>query len=409
MKILILHRIPYHKINYHRGINHTCHDVTYIGTEVALANIPDSVNCKRLIRPGFGKTADEVISILEGKQLTFDLVLSLSEYELLSAAQVRKHFGISGATIPQVEKVRNKVVMKTMVAAAGIRVPEFFPLSTLIQAPSKGQDRIVLKPIDGASSENVKVFASTTTLLQALQQRITGINLLDRQDNPNFSQFEVEEFIQGPILHFDGLVQDGEVKIVLASQYVGNCLEYADGKPLGSIQIDLGVHEKTWVSKVLRAVDLTQGSFHLEAIVGNQDLVFLEVANRVGGADVVDTFELATGIHLPSEELKIYLGEKLLLPKIDSLTKKYGWFVFPGHHYRSDYCRISKDSCFRDHPFIVRWQQLSSAKKLPKFITYQSIEVPLAGLISGNNSEALQIFLQDLFAQIKIEPLINPC
>jgi hypothetical protein len=408
MKILILHRIPYHKIDYHRGINHGYHDVTYIGTEVALANIPHRVNCKRLVRPGLDKTADEIISILEEKQLTFDLVLSLSEYEIIDAARVREHFGMNGATISQVEMVRNKVVMKTMVAAAGIRVPEFLPLSTLMQAPPKWQDQIVLKPIDGASSENVKVFASTTALLQALQQHITGIDLLDWQDNPNYSQFEVEEFIQGPILHFDGLVQDGEVKVVLASQYVGNCLEYADGKPLGSIQIDLGVHEKAWVSKVLRAVDLTQGSFHLEAIVGNQDLVFLEVANRVGGADVVDTFELATGIHLPSEELKIYLGEKLLLPKLDSLTKKYGWYVFPGHHYKSDYCRISEDSPFRDHPFIVRWQQLSSAQKLPKCITYQSIEVPLAGLVSGNNSEILKIFLQDLFTQIKIESLIDP-
>jgi predicted secreted Zn-dependent protease len=88
VKILILHRIPYHKIGYHRGINHDRHEVTYIGTETALTNIPEQINCQKLVRPGVGKTADEVITILETQQLQFDRILSLSEYELLDAAKV---------------------------------------------------------------------------------------------------------------------------------------------------------------------------------------------------------------------------------------------------------------------------------------------------------------------------------
>jgi biotin carboxylase len=408
MKILILHRIPYHKIDYHRGIDHDFHDVTYVGTETVLSNIPEHLNCQKLVRPGVGETADEVIALLEAQQLRFERILSLSEYELLDAAKVRDYFGVIGPTIAQVEKVRDKVLMKTMVAAAGIRVPEFRSLPKLMQQHPQWQDSIVLKPIDGASSENVKKFSSVTALIQALHQRSTGIHPLDQQNNTNFNQFEVEEFIQGPIIHFDGLVQKGDVKVVLASQYVGNCLEYANGQPLGSVQIDLSTQERFWINEVLGAVDLTQGSFHLEAIASEQGLVFLEVANRVGGADVVDTFELATGIHLPSVELKICIGETLQLPKLDSLAKKYGWYVFPGHHYQFDYCRISEDKRFRNHPFIVRWQQLTTTQKLPERITYQAVEVPLAGLVSGNNSEMLQAFLRELFSQVKVEPFSNP-
>jgi biotin carboxylase len=408
MKILILHRIPYHKIDYHRGINHDSHDVTYVGTETALSNIPSSLNCHKLVRSGVKKTADEVISILEKKKLTFDLVLSLSEYELLDAAQIREYFQMSGATIAQVEKVRNKLVMKTMVAAAGICVPGFLSLPELIEHDPKWQSSIVLKPIDGASSENIKIFSSTTVLLEALRQGRTGITVIDQQDCSNLSQFEVEEFIQGPIFHFDGLVQQGEVKVIVASQYVGNCLEFANGKPLGSVQIDLSTQARNWALRVLQAVELTHGSFHLEAILRDKELVFLEVANRVGGADVVDTFEMATGIHLPSEELKIYLSEILKLPKTDFLAKKYGWYVFPGHHYQFDHCHIVQDNHFRNNPFVIRWHQLSATQKLPKHITYQSVEVPLAGLIGGNNSQALQKFLQELFTQIKVEPLLSP-
>ena len=40
MKLLVLHRVPYAKIDYHRGIDHTEHDVTYIGIDKALETIP---------------------------------------------------------------------------------------------------------------------------------------------------------------------------------------------------------------------------------------------------------------------------------------------------------------------------------------------------------------------------------
>lgn len=407
MDILILHRIPYQKIEYHCGIDHDRHEVTYVGTETALANIPDFVNCKQLVRPGVGKTADEVMALIEQQQLQFDRVLSLSEYELLDAAQIRERFDIPGPTLAQVEKVRNKVVMKTTVAAAGIRVPEFLPLRKLVQYVPQWQGRVVLKPIDGASSENVKVFPSLTSLLKALQTRNTGIELLDRED-AKFEQFEVEEFITGPIIHFDGLVQDGEVKAVVASQYVGDCLAFANGQPLGSVQIDTSTETKAWVSQVLNAVELTKGCFHLEAISSSSGLVFLEVANRVGGADVHDSFELATGIHLHSAQLKSWLDEELQLPKLPTLTKKFGWYVFPGHHYPADYCHICGHESFRNHPFVVRWQELTAAQKLPKHITYQGVEVPLAGLVGSDSSESLQAFLREMFTQVKIEPLNRP-
>lgn len=403
MKILILHRIPYHKIDYHRGIDHNLHEVTYIGTETALTNIPEFLNCKKLIRPGVGKTADEVIELIEQQQLEFERIISLSEYELLDAAKIRERFGISGSTLAQVEKVRNKVIMKTIVAVAGIRVPEFLPLSQIEQLP-KWQDQVVVKPIDGASSENVKVFASIHSLLLALQMQNTGIDLLDGE-NPNLAQFEVEEFIQGSIVHFDGLVQDGEVKVVLASQYVGDCLGYANGQPLGSVQIDISDENKVWINRVLSAVELNNGSFHLEAIANKNGLVFLEVANRVGGADVVDTFNLATNIHLPSAELKIWLGDELEFPETTNIGKKFGWYVFPGHHYKADYCHISRHERFRNHPYVVRWNELSTEQKLPQHITYQAIEIPLAGVIGSDSSESLQSFLQELFAQVSIEPI----
>lgn len=133
-------------------------------------------------------------------------------------------------------------------------------------------DGVVLKPIDSASSENVKVFPCVASLQEALQARNTGIELLDRED-ANLERFEVEQFIPGSILHFDGLVHKGRV-VVFASQYVGTCLRFANSEPLGSVEIDIDDETKAWVSQVLTAVELTRGCFHLEAINSKSGLTF---------------------------------------------------------------------------------------------------------------------------------------
>ncbi len=396
MNILILHRIPYSKIDYHRGIDHGQHNVVYLGTEAALNTIPTELNCQRWTRPGLDKTEVEAIEILTERDLAFDLVISLSEYELMSAAIIRTHFGIKGASIEQIDKVRNKLLMKNAVEAAGLDVPQNLSLVDFFNANKvKWQNKTVIKPLDGASSENVLIFDSPSLLHDALRANQTGIAELNSGD---YSNYGVEQFISGDILHIDGLIFDGELKLIVTSQYIGNCLDFASGAPLGSFQIETTDEIKQWTIDVLKATELTTGSFHLEAIVTEQGLVFLEVANRVGGADVVNAVELATGVHLPSAELKIYLGETVAIPKQTMQTKKYGWFVFPGHHLNQQYCVIKNAERFSEDQRVVRWKQLNASEKLTKHITYQSAEAPIAGVVGANSSQNVAEFMHELFA-----------
>lgn len=78
--------------------------------------------------------------------------------------------------------------------------------------------------------------------------------------------FEVEEYINGAILHIDGLVKNGKLGVCVASEYLGTCLDYANGFPLGSFQIETTRAIKQWTQQCLQAVDIQQGCFHLEAI-----------------------------------------------------------------------------------------------------------------------------------------------
>ena len=116
MNILVLHRIPYHKIDYHRGIDHDAHHVIYFGTREALGTIPAWLRHRPIERPGKAGTFEEARAWLQREPLRFDRVISLSEYELLDAAQLRESLDVEGAPVAQVMLVRDKVRMKHAVA-----------------------------------------------------------------------------------------------------------------------------------------------------------------------------------------------------------------------------------------------------------------------------------------------------
>jgi biotin carboxylase len=402
MKLLIIHRIPYHKIAYHRGLDHQAHEVTYIGTQAALANIPAELRCEKLERPGVKGVAEEVIDIMRHEPRP-DRVISLSEYELLDAARVREALGVEGPTYAEVELVRDKMKMKAAVEAHGLRVPRFMGLQACLAGEERPswRGRTVLKPVSGASSENISLFDSPDEALARVRETLGAGGGLDPV------QFELEEFIEGPIFHVDGLVQNGKPVAMLASRYVGTCLEYAQGGPLGSIQMQMDPELCAWAERCLEAVALRSSSFHLEGILSPEGPVFLEIAARVGGADVVDCFELAMGIHMPSVELAFLVGETPELRRSNTLSApdmRFGWFVFPGHLLGGEHCRISGAERFHSHPFIVRWNQLTPDKPLPKNITYQAIEAPVAGIVGRGTTEELEVFLRDMFATLRIEP-----
>jgi hypothetical protein len=294
--------------------------------------------------------------------------------------------------------------MKTAVEQAGLRVPRFLPLTRFVEqagaAPWTGAT--VLKPHKGASSVDVVVFDDAAKAYEAVTGRRSGVRALDESDARD--DFEVEEFVDGPILHFDGLVQDGELLVVGASEYVGTCLAYAQGAPMGSFQIDCTADRRDWVARVLDAVRIHHGSFHLEAIVNQDELVFLEVGNRVGGADVVATFELATGVHLPSYELRILLGDAVR-DEVATVPggRSYGWFVHPGHHLGPGvFAGFAGADAFRDSPELVTWHELPIGAALPDHITYGAGETALAGVAVTDSPEDTRRWMVSLFQALQM-------
>jgi hypothetical protein len=398
MRILVLHRIPNSLVRYPESIDHERHDVTYVGVPERLATLPANLRARRIERPGVGETATEVLTAVRGLPRP-DRVIALSEYDLIPAGRIREALGVAGDHEADVLPARDKVVMKTAVANAGLRVPRFAPLPKALAGHAGAvawAGPTVLKPLAGASSEGVRAFPTVADALEAARRQVPPIAT---------AEFEVEEFVAGPIIHVDGLLAAGEPVAVQASRYVGTCLGYAEGQPLGSVQIDTRPSLVRWTLACLRAVGIQTGPFHLEAIEAADGLVFLEVGARFGGADVVDTFELATGIRMPSTQLR--LAVEGIATRTEARApgpgERYGWFIWPGHTWGTACCRIVGEEGFRRDPLVWRWVQRGPDEPVRPVISYADADVPLAGVVGPASTPALERFLTELFATVQVE------
>ncbi|VEB40711.1 Uncharacterised protein [Chromobacterium violaceum] len=143
MKILIIHQVPYPKMQYHLGLDHQQHDITYIGYPARMADLPASLRAQRLLLNDGEDLADGVIR-QTSPQDGYQAVLSLSEFGILQAYRVRQHLGVPGDDLAMLQRVRDKVAMKAALHGSGIDFPRFFPAQGLSAPDWQGQT--VLKP-----------------------------------------------------------------------------------------------------------------------------------------------------------------------------------------------------------------------------------------------------------------------
>lgn len=177
------------------------------------------------------------------------------------------------------------------------------------------------------------------------------------------------------------------------------------GQPLGSWHIETTASMHEWVSAALQAVQIHNGAFHLEAIMAAEEPVFLEVGNRVGGADVVATYELATGIHLQSLELRIHVDGELDLSAVTRQQSDlgFGLFVFPGHtHPERIYQGLEGADELRASAHVVQWNELSVGALLPEHVTYSAFEAPLAGIVKSADPQQTRAWMQSLFSRVRL-------
>lgn len=267
-----------------------------------------------------------------------ELVASTSESDVLRAARLRERLGLPGQDMASARAYRDKVVMKRLVRAAGVRVPAFAP----VDDPGDLLDFIdahglpaVVKPRSGAGSEGVAILRSPADVTAFLDRRHTS-------DVPHLpGLWMAESFVRGDFFHVDGIMCDGRIVHAWPAQYSGGLAER--------------LHDGTYVSSVLLAPDDERApvlrraaaeviaalpaaplplAFHFEGwIDADGEPVLCEIAGRAGGALIAEAYERAFGVQLAKEGLRGQCGADLTLSHQPAApSEAIGWALLPPGH-----------------------------------------------------------------------------
>jgi biotin carboxylase len=249
-------------------------------------------------------------------------VVALEEFDVITAGLIREYLALPGLTSSAARLFRDKLLMRIAADRAGIPVPLFInPRNP--HAVSEFVENVeppwVLKPRSDVSAIGIRKLANAGELWTRLDE-------LDQRDDVREGPAGcvLEKYLPGDVFHVDSLVSGGKVQFALANGYERPPMDVAHGGGIFiSRSLKRGSREERALQninkKVIGALGLRDGVTHAEFIRAEADgkLHFLEIAARVGGAFLADTFEAATGLSLWREWAKIELSEHYDLPRTE--------------------------------------------------------------------------------------------
>jgi biotin carboxylase len=216
-------------------------------------------------------------------------------------------------------RFRDKLAMRYQAQSKGLLVPEFIPVlnyDDLRDFMNRIPAPWVLKPRTEAGAMGIKLIHNQEELWRWLD------NLGDDQ-----SYFLLEQYISGVVFHVDSIVWDEKVVFAEPNAYWQPPINVAHE---GGVFVTRTMSRRSKDAKALlsmnkklvKALGMIRGVTHTEFIRGTEDgrLYFLETAARVGGANIAEFVEAATGINLWREwarlEIAAARGETYQLPEV---------------------------------------------------------------------------------------------
>ena len=223
-------------------------------------------------------------------------VVALDEFDLETAAGLREHLRVPGPGVSATRVFRDKLAMREAAAAAGIPVPPFTGVfndeevgAWMEEVPGPW----LLKPRTEASAVGIR---KCTT---ADEVRTHLLELGDRR-----SHFLLERYVPGEVWHADAIVADGQPRFMEIHRYERPPFDIMHGGGLfctRTVERDdpAAAALRTLAADTACGLGLHDGAMHAEFIRDAAgDFHFIETAARVGGANIAEMVEAATGVNL---------------------------------------------------------------------------------------------------------------
>ncbi len=236
-----------------------------------------------------------------------DRIVALDDYDVETAAALREHLRIPGMGETTARYFRDKLAMRLRAKDAGIPVPEFSPVvfyDDLREYMHRVSGPWLLKPRFEASALGIRRIEREQDLWPQLDA------LGDKQ-----SFYVFEQFVAGEVYHVDSIISDRQVVFAIVCRYGAPPMQVAHGGGIFSSRVlEYGSHDEQRLlaanAAVLNAMGHVRGASHTEFIKSADGTFhFLETSARVGGANIMDLVEAASGLNLWAEWAKVETQE----------------------------------------------------------------------------------------------------
>lgn len=235
-----------------------------------------------------------------------DRIIPLDDYDVETAARLREHLRVPGMGDTTARHFRDKLAMRVQARDEGVAVPDFVHVLNHDQVEAfmrRCPGPWVLKPRSEAGSVGIKKIHNRQEAWDTIH------TLGDLQ-----SYYLMEQYVAGDVYHVDSIVYDRKILFSQAHRYgvppfnVWNHGGVFSTKSLHKEAPELG-DLLAINDKVIHAMGLLRGVTHAEFIRGQDGkLYYLEMAARVGGANIDVLVDKATGVNLWAEWVKLELA-----------------------------------------------------------------------------------------------------
>ncbi|MER9946427.1 acetyl-CoA carboxylase biotin carboxylase subunit family protein [Mesorhizobium sp. M0092] len=279
----------------------------YIVTEGAEAIHIDTGDLDALVRECSSLGAMHEIS---------GITTSLEEF-CGTIAKLCLHFNLPGPNPTSIERCCDKFVQRQLLSQAGVPVPAYRLAACAADAESFSAEiglPVVLKPVVGAGSSGVRLCRDAGEVAEHAGYLLGGERI-----SGSSRRILVEQFIPGP--HYSIETMGNEVIGISAEDF---------GPPPHFVSREyiypalLSKDEQKRVVEVslssLRALGLGWGPANIDVRRTEHGPVVIEVNPRLGGTPAPQLVQLAHGVDLVTEHIKLVIGEEWDLRKGRSHT-----------------------------------------------------------------------------------------
>jgi hypothetical protein len=242
------------------------------------------------------------------KKSPFARIIAPDEIDILRAAHLRELLGIEGQSVQSARAFQDKLLMKELIRQAGLPVPYFQKIKTLGDIQNfinTYGTPVVVKPSIGTGCQGILIIHNA--------QEVNRLDALQIFSSPH--DVMIESFVEGKMYHIDGLMREGELLCVWPFVYLHPAINILHGEYASSCMLSpdtpLTPLLNQYATEVLKALPTPQGmAFHLEVFVTEkeQEIIFCEIACRVGGKGVNQAWEASFQIDLKREFLTLQCG-----------------------------------------------------------------------------------------------------